>query len=124
MDKITVTKFKKALGMLPKGSGAKAVDAAYGEALERIDRQLEGFRNLARRVLTLITYAYRPLSVLALREALAVEPGDSVLYDEALPEEEDIVEYCSGLVLIDHESKVVRLVHYTLQEIFRSHEGN
>ena len=35
-----------------------------------------------------------------------------------VPNSEDLVSVCAGLVVVDHESAVVRLVHYTTQEYF------
>lgn len=115
-DKVTVTKFKKALAQMPKGGGSNAIDLAYEEALSRVNSQLEGHRDFANRILMLIAYAYRPLSVLELREALSVD-ADSVSFDsEAMPEPEDLTDYCAGLVVVDEQRGVARLVHYTLQE--------
>jgi len=42
----------------------------------------------------------------------------SDLDDDFLPELEDLVSICAGLVTIDKESNIVRLVHYTTQEYF------
>jgi Ankyrin repeats (many copies) len=115
-DKITVTKFKKALALLPRGAGSNAIDLAYEEALNRVNSQMEGQRDLANRMLILIAYAYEPLSVLELREALSIDP-DSVRFDnEAMPELEDLTDHCAGLVVVDEQRDVARLVHYTLQE--------
>ena len=40
------------------------------------------------------------------------------LDEENLPEIEDMVSVCAGLVTIDEESNIIRLVHYTTQEYF------
>jgi hypothetical protein len=53
-----------------------------------------------------------------LQHALAVEVGEAELDEENLPEIEDIVSVCAGLVTIDEESGIIRLVHYTTQEYF------
>jgi hypothetical protein len=47
-----------------------------------------------------------------------VEIGESELDKENLLEIEDIVSVCAGLVTVDEESDVIRLVHYTTQEYF------
>jgi hypothetical protein len=49
---------------------------------------------------------------------LAVEPGEAELDPENKPEVDDIVSVCAGLVVVDQESDVIRLVHYTKQEYF------
>ncbi|KAI9772157.1 MAG: hypothetical protein M1839_002528, partial [Geoglossum umbratile] len=107
---------RAALEKLPTGSGA--YDHAYNDAMERINGQIEDSRELAKEVLSWIICAKRPLTTLELRHALAVEVGESKLDEENLPELKDMVSVCAGLVTIDGESHVVRLVHYTTQEYF------
>ena len=84
--------------------------------MERINSQKPGFKQLAEHVLSWITYAARPLTVLELRHALAVEPGERELDEENLSDIEELVSVCAGLVIVDQESNIVRLVHYTTQE--------
>jgi ankyrin repeat protein len=97
--------------------GSEALPKAYDKALERIDDQLEGFRHLARRVLTWITYAKRELSVSELRVAISIHPEMQRLdFENDLEDEEEMVSVCAGLVIVDNKSRVVRLVHYTTQE--------
>jgi len=85
--------------------------------MERIEGQKTGFRDLAMRVLSWITCAKRRLTTSELRYALAVEVGESELDKDNLPEIEDMVSVCAGLVIVE-ESNVIRLVHYTTQEYF------
>ena len=116
LDKRTAKDVKTTLAKLTKG--AAALDFAYGEALQRIDGQLEGDRELARKVLSWITLAERPLTTAEICCALAVEPGKDELDPENVLTPEDLVSVCAGLVVIDQESAVIRLVHYTTQEYF------
>jgi hypothetical protein len=44
--------------------------------------------------------------------------AQSALCEENLPEIEDIISVCAGLVTVDQESNIIRLVHYTTQESF------
>ncbi|KAL9118356.1 MAG: hypothetical protein Q9187_005101 [Circinaria calcarea] len=115
-DKITPKAIKLALQKLPKGS--EALKIAYGEALERIDGQKPGFKTLAKQVLSWITYAERQLTISELQHALAVEIGENELDEANLPESDDMISACAGLVTVDQESNVIRLVHYTAQEYF------
>jgi hypothetical protein len=108
MTRKRVTTF---LGNIRKGSAA--YDYAYEEAMNRIPHQELEF---AKQVLSWITYAKRPLTTSELQCALAVEDGMPELDD--LPRLEDIVSVCVGLVTIDEESDIIRLVHYTTQEYF------
>ena len=67
-------------------------------------------------VLSWIICAKRPLTTFELRHALAVEVGETKLNEHNLPEIEDMVSVCAGLVTVDEESDIIRLVHYTTQE--------
>lgn len=87
--------------------------------MERINRQKAGLKDLANRVLLWIIYAKRPLAPSELQHALAVEVGELKLDKENLPQIEDIVSVCAGLVTVDEESRIIRLVHYTTQEYFK-----
>lgn len=61
----------------------------------------------------------RQLSTLELQTALAVEKDSSEIDKDNIPEIEDIVSACAGLVTVDEKSNIVRLVHYTMQEYFQ-----
>jgi ankyrin repeat protein len=112
------------LNKLSKGSAA--LDNAYGEAIKRIDGQLEDDRLLARRALCWISYAQRLLTTTELCHALAIEPDDRVFNVNNVYEVGDIISVCAGLVTMDDESGIIRLVHYTAQEYFERvrHEWN
>jgi hypothetical protein len=99
-------------------TGSEAYDHACEKAMERIEGQIADSQELAKQVLSWITCAKRPLTKSELRHALAVEPSASELDEENLPEIEDIVSVCAGLVTVDEESNIVRLAHYTTQEYF------
>ena len=86
--------------------------------MERINTQQPGFRRLAEKVLSWITCARRPLTTLELQHALAVVVGDSKLDEDNLETAERMISVCAGLVTIDEESRIIRLVHYTTQEYF------
>ncbi|KAK1841683.1 ankyrin repeat protein [Colletotrichum chrysophilum] len=86
--------------------------------MERIEGQLDEQKTLAKDALSWIVCARRPLETLELQHALAVERGTTELDEDNITELEDIVSVCAGLVTIDEESGVIRLVHYTTQEYF------
>ena len=73
---------------------------------------------MANKVLSWISYAYRPLTVEELRCALAVTPGQPTFDEDAMTLESTLVSVCAGLVTIDPKSTIIRLVHYTTQEFF------
>ena len=104
--------------LLPKGS--EALKNAYEQAVERIKGQKEGFRKLAKQILSWITLATRPLSTSELQHALCTKAGKPELDENFLPEVEIMISVCAGLVTVDHQSAIIRWVHYTTQEYFES----
>ena len=102
-----------ALKSLPKGT--EALEATYKKTFEMIETQPKEHRDLAKNVLSWITYAKRPLTFSELRYALAVEIGESEIDEENLPDVEDIISVCTGLLTFDR-GHVIRLVHYTTQQ--------
>ncbi|OBT63922.1 hypothetical protein VE03_05994 [Pseudogymnoascus sp. 23342-1-I1] len=99
-------------------TGNDAYDDAYNDAMRRIEGQLDGDEKLAKQVLLWITCAKRPLTTVELAHALAVELREVEFDKENLTPIEDIVSVCAGLVTVDEESAIIRLVHYTTQEYF------
>ncbi|RSM08732.1 hypothetical protein CEP52_004457 [Fusarium oligoseptatum] len=124
-DKLTPKSIRNGLKDFRKqsqrpGEDAKsqALDYAYQQAMERINNQKPGLREIALQVLAWITCAKRPLTQLELQYALAVELDTLQLDEENLPDIQGTVSACCGLVTIDNESNIIRLVHYTTQEYF------
>ncbi|KAI5462028.1 putative ankyrin repeat protein [Mariannaea sp. PMI_226] len=120
-DKYTERAVNRALDHFRKGTGA--LDQAYFEAMERIRSQQIDFQKLALLVLSWITNATRPLTTLELQHALAVEPGDDKFRNDNIPEVENMVSVCIGLVTVEEESSIIRLVHYTTQDYFERTQG-
>jgi ankyrin repeat protein len=125
-DKLTLNDIRSALEVFRKqGQGldedqkVRVLAQAYEQAMERIKGQKLGLKNLAMKVLSWITCANRPLTTLELQHALATKAGKSELDQGDLPHIEDMVSVCSGLVTVDEESNIIRLVHYTTQEYFK-----
>ncbi|KAH8691253.1 ankyrin repeat-containing domain protein [Talaromyces proteolyticus] len=114
--KKTPKKVKNALETLP--TGVTAYSYAYKDAMERIKAQDTDSRELAEHVLSWIIHAKRPLIIAELQHALAVEVCEPEFDKENLPQIEDMVSVCAGLVTVDKDSKIFRLVHYTAQEYF------
>ncbi|UPL04021.1 hypothetical protein LCI18_014955 [Fusarium solani-melongenae] len=114
--KMTRKAIRRTLQSLPTGSSA--YDSAYEEAMNRIEDQNRDKRDMAKKTLLWITCAKERLTKSELQEALAVEIGERELDQDNLPDMEDVASVCAGLVAIDEESDVVRLVHYTTQDYF------
>ncbi|CAI7663068.1 uncharacterized protein N7487_010618 [Penicillium crustosum] len=105
-----------ALKELSKGFDDYPYDRAYDNAMRRIQGQIGEQTDLAMQTLSWLTCARRPLTSLELQHALAIEEGEPTIDEENMPEVEDILAVCSGLVTIENESGIIRLVHYTTQE--------
>ena len=102
---------KNALTSLPDG-----LNNTYDETIDRIDSQHPDHAILARKVLYWVFYAFRPLTMLELQHALAVETGDTNLDEDNIPEEEMLLSVCNGLVTYEKEGDFLALVHYTFQQ--------
>lgn len=111
IEETTQAAIKSALQRLPRG--LEVLDQAYREAVTRIDSQPQGLSNLAKRVLSWITYAQRPLIIQELQHALAVETGDQELDETNLPSVDLMISACTGLITANPENNIIRLVHYT-----------
>ncbi|KAI1414517.1 ankyrin repeat-containing domain protein [Hypoxylon sp. FL1857] len=121
--KVALGEFQKQSQNLSQGGKTQLLTDAYVKAMETINGQKQGLRNLAIQVLSWITCARRPLSTLELQHALAVEIGEEELDEDNFPDIELMVTVCAGLVTVDGESDVIRLVHYTTQEYFDKTQG-
>ena len=96
----------------------------FHDAMRRAAAQPEEHASLAAQVISWIFYARRPLSVAELREALSVEPGDTRLDRSGCHEVDLSLDVCCGLISIDQEDNVIRLVHYSLQQYLESYWEN
>ena len=112
--KDTVYDLKENLQHLPEN-----INEICGKALERIRNQDKRMLARAEQILTLINCAMRPLRVDHMLCALAIRPGDQDLNKDALPKASAVLSAFSGLVIIDEESQIVKLVHYTTEQRFQ-----
>lgn len=102
---------------LPQG-----LDETYQRMLLNID---EVSIDDARRILTLLCCAKRPLTVSELIDANAVEIGDNPRLnpDGRLPGEDEIRAVCAGLIEVDVRpgyEPTVRIAHFSVQEYLES----
>jgi hypothetical protein len=82
----------------------------YDEAMERIAQQNEHDTRLAERVLSWIVYSQRPISLTELQHALAVSSDMTAMDLDAIDDEYSLTSVCAGLVVVDENSRVIRLV--------------
>lgn len=107
---------RKALVALAHGTDA--YDEAYRNTMLRIFLQLLDQKDLAIQTLTWVVHARRPLTTIELRHALSVEVGEREFFEDNMPNIQDTISACCGLVTIDEESDNIRLIHSTAQELF------
>lgn len=108
---ITSKAIRKNINALPEG-----VYAAYEDIITRIAEQPDEEGEIAKRALSYIFCANRSLKVEELQQALAVEIEDSGLDETAFIEIEILLNISGGLIIVDQQSGIVRLVHHTLQQ--------
>jgi ankyrin repeat protein len=106
-----VRAIREALKVIPR-----KLEETYDLAMQRISDQNEDDANLARRLLSWLTYSVRPLTVVELQHALAIEPGQDHLNSDNLIDEEIMLSVCAGIVTVEDESNLIRFIHYTTQE--------
>ncbi|KAF8853582.1 ankyrin repeat protein [Acephala macrosclerotiorum] len=106
--------FLNAPTRLPKGPDA--YDAIYKDAMERPESSSSAQEGLAKRVLLWVTCAKRSLAVSEIQQALAVRASDSEIDKGSIPKIEGMISACSGLVTVDEESGIIRLIYGTAQE--------
>jgi ankyrin repeat protein len=104
---------RRSLASLPQ-----KLNDTYEQAMRRIWSQSQEDIDLAEQLLSWIVCAKRPLKLIEVQHALAVEEGDVDLDEEGIPDEDLMISACAGLVTADRESTVIRLVHHTAQEYF------
>jgi hypothetical protein len=56
------------------------------------------------------------LSVKEIQHALVIEPGLTRIDQDVLTDEDLLISVCLGLVTVDRDSKIIRLIHHTTQE--------
>ncbi|SPO02027.1 uncharacterized protein DNG_04700 [Cephalotrichum gorgonifer] len=102
-------------------TGSTAYDDAYDKAMERIGSQSSDWKVIAMQALVIITCSRRPLAVEELTYALSLDDGDDsddsdTIDIDNVPNIKDIITACSGIITVDKEREIVRLVHKSTQE--------
>lgn len=100
---------RKALENLPE-----TIDEVYADAMVRIEGQQPQLRTLAESILCWIIHAYTPLTWQELQHAVAVKQDMTDVDEEALLEIDDLRHVCAGLVMVELQSGLVKLVRESL----------
>lgn len=115
---ITLRKVKSALKTLPDG-----LESMYHSVMRRIHGQDTELVILGLNVLSWIYYAKRPLTLIELQHALAVEPSDTFLDEDGMPDKDLLTSVCGGLLSVQ-DGETVAFIHYTAQEFFDVHKDH
>ncbi|KAK4165515.1 ankyrin repeat-containing domain protein [Cladorrhinum sp. PSN259] len=107
------------LGHFDTASGSETYDLAYNVIMDQVMGQTRQRADLARKVLSWLTFATRHLSVSELRHALAVDLGGSNTFTDNQPYITDMISVCGGLATFDPESGIIRLEHRTARSYLR-----
>ena len=104
---------RKALDALPP-----SLNATYERILRRVNQSNVEVQKLVRRVLQwLVHIDLSDMGVIAaLREALSIEAGDRRRNVEAIPDERDVLRWCSSLVRKSTNGVFLELAHFTVEE--------
>ncbi|KAL6715324.1 hypothetical protein ACLMJK_007590 [Lecanora helva] len=113
----TKTKIRQALKDKPS-----ELDVAFKDTIKRIENQPIGRAQLAMRALLWVSHAYRPLSKAELCEALAFQPGDTRLDKDDVPVAKHLIDYCCGLIILDDQGDLCRLMHHSLREFLLTNQ--
>ena len=88
----------------------------YGTTIERIKEQGGEKARLGMAALMWISHSERLLQLDELLHALAVEIGSTDLNAKNIPSLETLLSSCLGLLVVDGEASIIRLIHFSLQE--------
>jgi len=122
LDGSTPNKRKKALASLPQ-----TLNGAYEIEMTRIKRNAK-YYEVAKRALSWVYFAKRPLHMKELCDALAVHPiEDTQDADEDgmdldpgdLEKPEFILDSCGSLILWDRATDIIGFSHYTVSQFFK-----
>ncbi|KAH6879588.1 hypothetical protein BKA70DRAFT_1345395 [Coprinopsis sp. MPI-PUGE-AT-0042] len=113
-DCTSVLSLRKTLEAFPA-----PIEEVYLQTWNRILNQSRENVLLAKQVLLWVLTATRSLTIEELEYAIATHPDTHLFDPERLVDEASLLRRCYGLVMVEEKSRLVRLVHYTAQDILK-----
>jgi hypothetical protein len=93
-----------------------SMDPTYDRIMEAIRDQPMACASRAIQTLACLVTAQRIMTIKELQIAVSLKADMSKLDPQDLPDEEKLVDSCFGLVVLDDNTKAVRLAHFTAQD--------
>jgi len=106
---------------LSKITNGLELEDIYYSTIERIKAQDGDKSRLGMTALMWVSHAERQLQANELCHALAIQIGSTDFDDSNIPSISTLVNCCQGLITMDKEVLIVRLIHFTLQEYLSAH---
>ena len=107
---------RKMIGSLPRD-----LPATYQRALERVVRNNKA--EVARKMFRWVAAAKRPLSLMEVREAIAVEPCQPFSQEDKLVNDVyQLIPWCGNLLVLDEEEGLVQFAHHSVKDYLLSGE--
>jgi hypothetical protein len=115
-QKTSLSKVYTTLNKLPVDQ-----EGLYESLMDRVLDSNQG-KEIALIALRWVTFSKEPLSITALLHALAIELGleGTEIREADLVDYEDLLSSCAGFLVVDKESEIVHLVHYTAYEYLKT----
>ena len=105
---------RRVIGSLPRD-----LPATYQRALERVVRNHKA--EVARKMFRWVAAAKRPLSLMEIREAIAVEPRQPFSQQAKLVNDVyQLVPWCGNLLALDEEEGLVQFAHHSVKDYLLS----
>ena len=107
---------RRTIGSLPRD-----LPATYQRALERVVRNHKA--EVARKMFRWVAAAKRPLSLMEIREAIAVEPCQPFSQQDKLVNDVyQLIPWCGNLLALDEEEGLVQFAHHSVKDYLLSGE--
>jgi len=115
----SLAKARRFLRALPE-----RLDEIYDTIMERIDAQGPSWAAVARQILRWVFYAFEPLTLAQIQEALGIEPGITTLDIDNAPDRSLLLSVCDEMITFQTENDTVSLIHDTARDYLASKESD
>ncbi|KAH6889045.1 ankyrin repeat-containing domain protein [Coprinopsis sp. MPI-PUGE-AT-0042] len=99
-----------------------SIEDVYRQTWARISNEGHNHASLAKGVLVWVLNASRSMTIRELERVVATSPDTHKFEPDRLVPETTLISLCGGLIVVEEESRLVRLVHYTakrtLEDLF------